>query len=118
MDNKEIKRLVNKAQNELAVGRGKDVWQTLLKLNTNLISEAKRLNSVASFKIRMQKAWYIKHYAHSSDYDSWRTFKIGGVPQEEFRCSCSHDCCACHFCWHVTSYLWGFITIGHYGVNV
>ena len=68
------------------------------------------------------KALYMKRFGHSKDYDSYKVIQIGGEPQYEYDCSCSScqqdfDCCGNTFCSWVQSYLWGFITIGHYFVN-
>ena len=69
------------------------------------------------------KRLFEKHWYTDMECTSARLLRIGGVPQEEYRCSCSHceqdrDCCGNWFCWNVKSYLNGFITIGYYSMNI
>jgi hypothetical protein len=77
------------------------------------------------FRVRqwLGQCWYVKDYGHDKDFESWKRIKIGGEPQYSYRCQCSScqqdfDCCGQAVCSHVQSYLWGFITIGSYYVNV
>jgi hypothetical protein len=65
-----------------------------------------------------RKALYVKDYGVTSDGENWKTFQIGGKPQETFGTGSGYDCSGQTFCMSVDSYLWGFITIGRYGVDV
>jgi hypothetical protein len=77
------------------------------------------------FRVRqwLGQCWYEKYYGADKDGESWKYIKVGGVPQVSARCECSScmndfDCCGNVFCSWVQSYLWGFITIGHYSYNI
>jgi hypothetical protein len=69
------------------------------------------------------KQLYRKQFSATSDYQSWRVIQFGGHPQKEYSCSCSicmsgGDCCGQTVCWYVRSWLWGFVTVGYYSINV
>jgi hypothetical protein len=64
------------------------------------------------------RRWYYKVYGGDDDGCSWKALKVGGVPQIQTRIISDYDCTGRAFCNHVDSYLWGWITIGHYLVDV
>lgn len=49
--------------------------------------------------------------------ESWRMMRIGGIPQAIIEIYSDYDCTGKTFCKYVDSYLNGFITIGHYGID-
>ncbi len=64
------------------------------------------------------------HTAWSDDdgyFDSYKRIKIGGIPQERTEIDRElypHDCSGQTFCNHVDTYLFGFISVGHYSYDV
>lgn len=50
--------------------------------------------------------------------ESWKVLQIGGVPQQIIEIHSDYDCTGKTFCKYVDSYLGGFITVGHYGIDV
>lgn len=61
---------------------------------------------------------YRKMYGGDKDGESWKVLQIGGPVQETYSTGAAHDCSGQVFCSHVDSYLWGFVNIGHYFVDV
>ena len=53
-----------------------------------------------------------------SGSEYWKRIKIGGHPQEAYGTGCDYDCSGRTFCHFVNSYLNGFVTVGHYGVDI
>lgn len=51
------------------------------------------------------------------DVESWKVLKIGGSPLYTFDTGSEHDCSGRTFCKYVDSYLFGFITVGHYAID-
>jgi hypothetical protein len=66
----------------------------------------------------LTKRWCWKPYGGADDGCSWKVLAVGGHPQEQTRIVSDYDCTGQSFCNHVDSYLWGWITIGHYLVDV
>ena len=69
------------------------------------------------------KQLYRKQFSFCDNSLSWKAIQVGGAPQERYNCNCSvcmndGDCCGQTVCWYVRSWLWGFVTVGYYSINV
>lgn len=49
--------------------------------------------------------------------ESWKILRIGGIPQKTIEIYSDYDCTGKIFCKYVDSYLSGFVTVGHYGID-
>ncbi len=68
------------------------------------------------------KCLYHKTWSNDGGYwDSYKRIKIGGIPQERTEIDREwypHDCSGQTWCSHVDTYLFGFISVGHYSYDV
>ena len=64
---------------------------------------------------------YHQVYGGEGYFDSYKRIKFGGIPQEVTEIDREwypHDCSGQTWCGHVDTYLFGFISVGHYSVDV
>jgi len=59
-----------------------------------------------------------KDFSHSPDYESFKRLSIGGIPQYPYGTNSAWDCSGKIFCSSAKSYLFGFISIGQYNLDV
>ncbi len=67
------------------------------------------------------KCLFHRTWCNDGYFDSYKRIKVGGIPQETYgidRWWYPHDCSGQTFCSHVDTYLFGFISVGHYAVDI